>query len=162
MAAFCRFGTVAALRNICRLQPAKQIVSKATATSILQQSCVLSKVCQRREFSSFQDVSRVFTPSSIVGVRHYAELPDMTFAQIQERVLLVLKLFDKVDPEKLNPENLTIHFKNDLMLDSLDQVEIIMKMEDEFGFEIPDNHAEKLMTPKDLIEYIADVTEATQ
>lgn len=99
---------------------------------------------------------------SLGGVRHYADLPDMTFAQIQERVLLVLRLFDKIDPEKLAPDNLTIHFMKDLGLDSLDQVEIIMKMEDEFGFEIPDNHAEKLMTPKDLVEYIGDVTETTE
>lgn len=76
--------------------------------------------------------------------------------------MLVLRLFDKIDPEKLGPDHLTIHFMKDLGLDSLDQVEIIMKLEDEFGFEIPDNHAEKLMTPKDLIEYIGDMTEATE
>jgi NADH dehydrogenase (ubiquinone) 1 alpha/beta subcomplex 1, acyl-carrier protein len=31
-----------------------------------------------------------------------------------------------------------------------------MAMEDEFGFEIPDMDAEKLMSPKDIIQYIAD------
>lgn len=44
----------------------------------------------------------------------------------------------------------------DLGLDSLDHVEVIMAMEDEFGFEIPDQDAEKLMRPADLIQYIAD------
>ena len=44
----------------------------------------------------------------------------------------------------------------DLGLDSLDQVEIIMAMEDEFGFEIPDIDAEKLMCPQEIVDYIAD------
>lgn len=41
-------------------------------------------------------------------------------------------------------------------LDSLDHVEIIMAMEDEFGFEIPDADAERLLKPKDIVQYIAD------
>ena len=44
----------------------------------------------------------------------------------------------------------------DLGLDSLDQVEIIMAMKDEFGFEIPDIDAEKLMCPQEIVDYIAD------
>lgn len=44
----------------------------------------------------------------------------------------------------------------DLGLDSLDHVEVIMAMEDEFGFEIPDGDAERLVRPKDIIQYIAD------
>uniref|UniRef100_A0A8C0VP25 Acyl carrier protein n=1 Tax=Cyanistes caeruleus TaxID=156563 RepID=A0A8C0VP25_CYACU len=57
-------------------------------------------------------------------------LPPLTLADIKERVLYVLKLYDKIDPEKLTAES---HFMKDLGLDSLDQVEIIMAMEDEFG-----------------------------
>ena len=45
---------------------------------------------------------------------------------------------------------------NDLGLDSLDHVEIIMAMEDEFGFEIPDTDAEKLLTPADIVRYVGD------
>uniref|UniRef100_A0A8C6ZQ54 Acyl carrier protein n=1 Tax=Nothoprocta perdicaria TaxID=30464 RepID=A0A8C6ZQ54_NOTPE len=74
-------------------------------------------------------------------------------AGIKERVLYVLKLYDKIDPEKLTAES---HFMKDLGLDSLDQVEIIMAMEDEFGFEIPDGDAEKLMCPQEIVDYIAD------
>lgn len=51
-------------------------------------------------------------------------------------------------------------FTKDLGLDSLDHVEIIMAIEDEFGLEIPDVDAEKLITPKDIISYIADKEEA--
>ena len=48
------------------------------------------------------------------------------------------------------------HFMKDLGLDSLDHVEVIMAMEDEFGFEIPDDHAEKLLTPAKIVQYVAD------
>jgi NADH dehydrogenase (ubiquinone) 1 alpha/beta subcomplex 1 len=67
--------------------------------------------------------------------------------------MLVLKLYDKVDPNKLTVDS---HFINDLGLDSLDHVEVIMAMEDEFGFEIPDQDAEKLLTPADIVRYIGD------
>lgn len=52
--------------------------------------------------------------------------------------------------------SLESHFMNDLGLDSLDHVEIIMAMEDEFGFEIPDMDAERLMRPADIVRYVAD------
>lgn len=48
------------------------------------------------------------------------------------------------------------HFIKDLGLDSLDHVEVIMAMEDEFGFEIPDNEAEKLSRPADIVKYISE------
>lgn len=48
------------------------------------------------------------------------------------------------------------HFIKDLGLDSLDHVEVIMAMEDEFGFEIPDNDAEKLSRPADIVKYISE------
>ncbi|KAL7979031.1 hypothetical protein Chor_015055 [Crotalus horridus] len=85
--------------------------------------------------------------------RGYSDAPTLTLKGIQDQVLYVLKLYDKIDPEKLSVES---HFMKDLGLDSLDQVEIIMAMEDEFGFEIPDAAAEKLMSPQDIIDYIAD------
>ncbi|KFB41673.1 AGAP010464-PA-like protein [Anopheles sinensis] len=86
-------------------------------------------------------------------VRKYSAKEPLTLQLIKERVLLVLKLYDKVNPEKLSLES---HFINDLGLDSLDHVEVIMAMEDEFGFEIPDGDAEKLFRPADIVQYIAD------
>lgn len=52
--------------------------------------------------------------------------------------------------------SLDAHFINDLGLDSLDHVEVIMAIEDEFGFEIPDEHAEKLLTPGKIAQYVFD------
>ncbi|XP_018328995.1 acyl carrier protein, mitochondrial isoform X2 [Agrilus planipennis] len=85
--------------------------------------------------------------------RGYSSKPPLSLNMISERVLLVLKLYDKITPEKLSLES---HFINDLGLDSLDHVEVIMAMEDEFGFEIPDVDAEKLLRPADIVRYVAD------
>ncbi|MBN1961298.1 MAG: acyl carrier protein [Deltaproteobacteria bacterium] len=49
---------------------------------------------------------------------------------------------------------LTQSFTDDLGADSLDIVELVMAMEDEFGFEIPDEEAEKIRTVADAINYI--------
>ncbi|KAJ8345041.1 hypothetical protein SKAU_G00292340 [Synaphobranchus kaupii] len=98
------------------------------------------------------DQTRV--PGSLVQLcRQYGDLPPLTLESIKDRVMYVLKLYDKVNPEQLQT---TSHFMKDLGLDSLDQVEIIMAMEDEFGFEIPDAEAEKLMSPDEIVQYIAD------
>ncbi len=45
-------------------------------------------------------------------------------------------------------------FVDDLGADSLDQVELIMAMEEEFDISIPDEDAEKIATVKDALEYI--------
>ncbi|XP_011689715.1 PREDICTED: acyl carrier protein, mitochondrial isoform X1 [Wasmannia auropunctata] len=86
-------------------------------------------------------------------VRQYSHKDPLTLDIISQRVLLVLKLYDKIESTKLSLES---HFMDDLGLDSLDHVEIIMAMEDEFGFEIPDMDAERLLKPKDIVRYVAD------
>ncbi|KAL1768959.1 partner and localizer of BRCA2 [Sigmodon hispidus] len=99
-------------------------------------------------------VARPSVPGRITHLcRQYSDAPPLTLEGIKDRVLYVLKLYDKIDPEKLSVNS---HFMKDLGLDSLDQVEIIMAMEDEFGFEIPDIDAEKLMCPQEIVDYIAD------
>lgn len=45
-------------------------------------------------------------------------------------------------------------FIDDLGADSLDTVELVMAFEEEFGVEIPDDMAEKILTVKDAIDYI--------
>ncbi|KAM7372242.1 hypothetical protein PAMP_009423 [Pampus punctatissimus] len=116
-------------------------------------------VAIHRPLSSAVDSRRTrwFAQSRVSSVsvlcRQYGDLPPLTLETIKDRVMYVLKLYDKINPEKLQTSS---HFMKDLGLDSLDQVEIIMAMEDEFGFEIPDAEAEKLMTPEEIVQYIAD------
>ena len=50
-------------------------------------------------------------------------------------------------------------FVDDLNADSLDMVELVMAMEQEFDIEIPDDVAEKVVTVKDAVEYIQSLTE---
>ena len=50
-------------------------------------------------------------------------------------------------------------FVDDLNADSLDMVELVMAMEQEFDIEIPDDVAEKVVTVKDAVEYIQTLTE---
>jgi acyl carrier protein len=56
-----------------------------------------------------------------------------------------------VNPEQVTPE---ATFVDDLGADSLDTVELVMALEEEFGIEIPDEDAEKITAVKDAIEYI--------
>jgi acyl carrier protein len=49
---------------------------------------------------------------------------------------------------------LEAHFVDDLGADSLDVVELVMALEEEFSLEISDEEAEKLTTVKQVIEYI--------
>ena len=46
------------------------------------------------------------------------------------------------------------HLMKDLEADSLDAVEIIMAIEDEFGIEVPDEDAEKVQTVSDIVSYV--------
>jgi acyl carrier protein len=59
-----------------------------------------------------------------------------------------------VKPEQVVPE---AKFIEDLGADSLDVVELVMALEEEFGHEIPDEEAEKLTTVGDVIKYIEDL-----
>ena len=56
-----------------------------------------------------------------------------------------------VDEAEVKPE---AHFVDDLGADSLDVVELVMALEEEFSLEISDEDAEKLTTVKQVIEYI--------
>lgn len=58
-----------------------------------------------------------------------------------------------VKQEEVNPE---ASFIDDLGADSLDTVELVMALEEEFGVEIPDEDAEKITTVGDAIKYIEE------
>ncbi len=75
-----------------------------------------------------------------------------------------MSTFDKVKEviiDKLGVEEDTIkleaHFVDDLGADSLDTVELIMELEEEFGIEIPDEDAEKITTVKAAVDYVEKV-----
>ncbi|OZJ05589.1 hypothetical protein BZG36_01709 [Bifiguratus adelaidae] len=73
-------------------------------------------------------------------------------SDIESRVLDILKGFDKIDPQKVA---LSSHFSNDLGLDSLDTVEVVMAIEEEFSVEIPDKEADEIKTAQQAVDYIS-------
>ena len=70
---------------------------------------------------------------------------------MQEKVIKLVSDATKVDIAKIS---MNTTFVDDLNLDSLDIVELMMKMEDEFGVEIPEEEAEGLKSVQDVISYL--------
>lgn len=92
--------------------------------------------------------------------RNFSEEVRGTFldkSEVTDRVINVVKNFQKVDSSKVTPN---AHFQKDLGLDSLDTVEIVMALEEEFGFEIPDNEADKINSVDMAVEFIASHPQA--
>jgi NADH dehydrogenase (ubiquinone) 1 alpha/beta subcomplex 1, acyl-carrier protein len=73
-------------------------------------------------------------------------------SEVTDRILSVVKNFDQVDANKVTPDT---NFTKDLGLDSLDVVEVVMAIEDEFAIEIPDQEADKIATIADAVNYIS-------
>lgn len=65
---------------------------------------------------------------------------------------LIAENFD-IDADKITMET---KFKDDLDADSIDLVEFILQLEDEFGAEIPDEDAEKITTVGDAVKYVLE------
>ena len=72
-------------------------------------------------------------------------------ASVEEKVRNIIVEQLGVDAEEVKAE---AHFVDDLGADSLDVVELVMALEEEFSLEISDEDAEKLTTVKQAIEYI--------
>jgi len=70
---------------------------------------------------------------------------------VEERVKDVIVAQLGVDPSEVKPE---ASFVDDLGADSLDTVELVMALEEEFGLEIPDEDAEKIKTVGETIEHV--------
>jgi acyl carrier protein len=76
---------------------------------------------------------------------------------LESRVSAIIVEQLGVTKEELAPE---ASFIDDLGADSLDIVELVMAMEEEFDIEIPDDDAEKIQTIKDVIGYVKGKIEA--
>jgi len=72
-------------------------------------------------------------------------------SNIEEKVKEIIAEQLGVKKEEIKPES---SFVDDLGADSLDTVEIVMALEEEFGIDIPDEDAEKISTVGEAIQYI--------
>ncbi len=76
---------------------------------------------------------------------------------LEDRVSALIVEQLGVTKEELAPK---ANFIDDLGADSLDIVELVMAMEEEFDIEIPDDDAEKIQTIQDVVRYVQDKIEA--
>ncbi len=79
-------------------------------------------------------------------------------SSIFDRVKRVVVEQLDVEPEKVTPE---ASFANDLEADSLDVVELVMALEEEFDIEIPDEAAEQIDTVGKAVDHISEKVGAT-
>ena len=75
-------------------------------------------------------------------------------SSVSDRVKAIIVEQLGVNPEQVVPE---AKFVEDLGADSLDTVELVMALEEEFGAEIPDEEAEKLSTVSQATSYIENL-----
>ncbi|SVC58620.1 uncharacterized protein METZ01_LOCUS311474 [marine metagenome] len=78
-------------------------------------------------------------------------------ANIDERVMDLVVEQLGVSQDQVNPQ---ASFIDDLGADSLDTVELVMAFEEEFGIDIPDEDAEKMVTVNDAIKYLDENSKA--
>ena len=74
-------------------------------------------------------------------------------AEVFEKVKKIVVEQLGVEADDVKPE---ASFANDLGADSLDTVELVMALEEEFGIEIPDDAAEGIATVQDAVNFIKD------
>ena len=72
---------------------------------------------------------------------------------VQDRVIDIVAEQLGVEKEKVTPET---SFVNDLGADSLDTVELVMELEEEFDINIPDDAAEKIQTIGEAVRHIEE------
>ncbi|KAI1731433.1 phosphopantetheine attachment site domain-containing protein [Ditylenchus destructor] len=76
-----------------------------------------------------------------------------TIKTVHDRVMLICSLYDNIDAEKLTLDS---DLYQDMGLGSLDFVELIIVLEDEFFCEIPDGDMDRLKTPRQIAQYLCD------
>lgn len=93
------------------------------------------------------------------GARFYSSENGLDKQQIEGRIMSLLQGFDKVnDVKNITP---TAHFANDMGLDSLDAVEVVMAIEEEFSIEIPDKDADAIHSVGQAVQYIMSQPDAS-
>ncbi|KAF2963710.1 hypothetical protein GQX73_g9867 [Xylaria multiplex] len=131
-------------------------------TAILRSAVTASRAARPVVPRSTILISRSAAPTSritaIPAVRMYSAASGLKKEEVESRIMGILNGFDKVnDPSNIKP---TAHFSNDLALDSLDTVEVVMAIEEEFSIEIPDKDADAIHSVNQAVDYILSQPDA--
>eukprot|EP01097_Dermamoeba_algensis_P010153 TRINITY_DN739_c0_g1_i1.p1 TRINITY_DN739_c0_g1~~TRINITY_DN739_c0_g1_i1.p1 ORF type:complete len:153 (+),score=36.93 TRINITY_DN739_c0_g1_i1:104-562(+) len=137
-------------RTLLRTQPASSLLRLARFTrfNYVQRSSFSYLLLKPTPLQRYP----LTRPTPILSRAFGAAAAHPTPEQVGQRVVEVVKRFEKVNPAAVNPN---AHFINDLGLDSLDCVELVMAFEDEFAIEIPDAEAEKIVSIPDAVTYLS-------
>ncbi|XP_052201237.1 acyl carrier protein 3, mitochondrial isoform X1 [Diospyros lotus] len=141
-----------------RIQDCSQTLSTQTLLSTVKmqniRNSILSylrvRVCMK-DWRFAEDVN----PLSRLG-RRLCTFTHASQDQVMARVINLVKKFDSIDATKVTE---TADFQKDLCLDSLDRVELVMALEQEFSVEISDEKADKLTCCADVAEYIVSTAD---
>jgi len=146
-------------RSVFQARLLKEIYVRSISRRTISSSWNLANISSIAQ----QDKQRQFIKPNTTQMRFYQirdvyekspNAPKPSKKVYEERMWNALNTFDRFPKDK--KLTLDTHFINDLGLDSLDHVELIVALEEEFNCEIPDEDAEKLMTPKLIHEYLCD------
>jgi NADH dehydrogenase (ubiquinone) 1 alpha/beta subcomplex 1 len=91
-----------------------------------------------------------FAPRIVAPLRFYAAAP-ISREEVTQRAFEALKTVTAIQESKLTLES---SFQKDLGLDSLDTVEALVALEEEFDLEIPDKISDEIKTVKEAVDYI--------
>lgn len=72
-------------------------------------------------------------------------------ADVAKKVTEVIAKTLELEADKVTPES---HFVNDFNADSLQQIELVMALENEFGIQIPEEEANNIQTVQDAIDHV--------
>ncbi|KAI1742808.1 acyl carrier protein-like protein [Xylaria scruposa] len=133
----------------------------AVLRSAISASRAVARPVATRAAFAFPRAAAVAPASRIVAVpavRMYSAASGLKREEVEGRIMGILNGFDKVnDPSNIKP---TAHFSNDLALDSLDTVEVVMAIEEEFSIEIPDKEADAIHSVNQAVDYILSQPDA--
>ena len=77
----------------------------------------------------------------------------MTENEVREMVKQIISEKTAIDVQTIQDDS---NFKDDLDIDSLDQIDIMMETEKKFKIRIPDEEIERIITYQDLVEFVLD------
>ncbi|GAW23754.1 hypothetical protein ANO14919_133300 [Xylariales sp. No.14919] len=131
-------------------------------TTIFRFAVAASRLTRPTAARSAALIPRAAAPTSrisaIPSLRMYSAASGLKKEEVESRIIGILNSFDKVnDPSNIGP---TAHFSNDLALDSLDTVEVVMAIEEEFSIEIPDKDADTIHSVNQAVDYILSQPDA--
>ncbi|KAL9610486.1 MAG: hypothetical protein Q9167_004826 [Letrouitia subvulpina] len=135
-------------------------------TALLQTVRCASRIASSSQLPASRSIAPAFSARPTGYYAHgllrtsrcYSAPAGLTKQEVEGRIIDLLKGFDKV--KENSQVSQTSHFANDLGLDSLDTVEVVMAIEEEFSIEIPDKEADAIHSINQAVDYILSQPDA--